>query len=220
MALAPPPGQDDRLDPRGPVVHPVGTAAVLLEVGDHVEALGLARWVRESGLPCTEVVPAARSVLVDGLAGGPGDHDRLTAVLEGWRPERALAPAGELVEVPVHYDGPDLRSVAELWGVGEEEVVRRHTGLDLVSAFCGFAPGFSYLAGLPPRWSVPRLADPRPRVPAGAVAVADRWCGIYPSDSPGGWRLLGRTDARVWDLDRGDRPSLLPPGTRVRFVVA
>ena len=118
----------------------------------------------------------------------------------------------------MRYDGPDLEAVARHWGVPVEEVVRRHTGLELVSAFVGFAPGFSYLSGLPPAWAVPRLDSPRPRVPAGAVAVADAWCAVYPGESPGGWLLLGRTDVAVWDLGRSGGPSLLPPGTRVRFV--
>jgi KipI family sensor histidine kinase inhibitor len=84
-------------------------------------------------------------------------------------------------------------------------------------SFCGFAPGFAYCAGLPDRLAVPRLGTPRTRVPAGSVAVAGTWTGVYPTVSPGGWRLLGTTDAELWQVDR-DPPALLPPGTRVRFV--
>ncbi len=117
------------------------------------------------------------------------------------------------------YDGPDLEDVAGLWGVEPAEVVARHTRLELVSVFCGFAPGFAYLSGLPREWAVPRLDSPRSRVPVGSVALADTWCGVYPTASPGGWRLLGRTDATLWDVHR-DPPALLAPGTRVRFVEA
>src|SRR3712207_1571675 len=92
-----------------------------------------------------------------------------------------------------------------------------HAGLLFVVAFCGFSPGFAYCRGLPERLAVPRLAEPRPRVPAGSVAVADVYTGVYPSASPGGWRLLGRTDRTLWD-PAARQPALLAPGTRVRFV--
>ncbi|MFI2706903.1 allophanate hydrolase subunit 1, partial [Nocardioides sp. CER28] len=103
--------------------------------------------------------------------------------------------------------------------VPAEEVVDRHTSLTFTSAFCGFAPGFAYLTGLPEEWWLPRLDDPRPRVPAGAVAIAGEWCGVYPTASPGGWLLLGRTDATLWD-PTAEEPALLAPGTQVRFVPA
>jgi KipI family sensor histidine kinase inhibitor len=123
------------------------------------------------------------------------------------------------VEVPTTYDGPDLEEVARVWGMSTAEVVATHTGLEHEVAFCGFSPGFAYCAGLPEHLAVPRRHDPRPRVPAGSVAVADRWTGVYPTASPGGWQLLGRTDLVLWDADR-EPPATLAPGTRVRFVVA
>jgi KipI family sensor histidine kinase inhibitor len=193
-------------------LRPVGRSAVLAEVADAVEALALATWARTEGIAAVEVVPAARSVLFDGVA----DPVALTARLGGWTPSGA-APAGERVEVPVVYDGADLRFVAEAWGTDVDGVVARHSGTEYVAAFCGFAPGFAYLAGLPAELAVPRLDSPRPRVPAGSVGLADSWCGVYPSASPGGWRLLGRTEARLWDQSR-DQPALLAPGTRVVFV--
>ena len=98
-------------------------------------------------------------------------------------------------------------------------MVARHGGIEFVSAFCGFAPGFAYLAGLPEEYAVPRLDSPRSRVPVGSVGLAGSWCGVYPSESPGGWRLLGHTDLTLWDPDRSE-PALLAPGTRVRFVPA
>jgi len=98
-------------------------------------------------------------------------------------------------------------------------VVTTHTGTELVVAFCGFAPGFPYCTGLPERLAVPRLDSPRTRVPAGAVGLAGPFTGIYPTASPGGWRLIGHTDLVLWDTDR-DPPATLVPGTRVRFVAA
>lgn len=183
-----------------------GPDAVLVEVDDAAAAGSLASWARDR-VPAREVVPAARTVLFDGLS-GPLD-------LTGWEP--SSVPSGEVVEVPVTYDGPDLADVADRWGLSVDDAIAAHSGCDFTVAFCGFAPGFAYLTGLPRDLEVPRLATPRTRVPAGSVAVAGEYTGVYPTDSPGGWRLLGRTDAVLWDVDR-DPPALLPPGTRVRFV--
>ena len=119
--------------------------------------------------------------------------------------------------MPVRYDGPDLADVAELTGLDEAEVVARHTAGSYRSGFCGFAPGFAYLTGLDESLHVPRRDDPRTKVPAGSVGLADEFTAIYPRDSPGGWQLIGSTDITVWDLDR-DPPALLVPGTPVRFV--
>lgn len=192
----------------------VGPDALLAEVGDAASALALAGWARAHAVPAVEVVPAAETVLFDGVP----DAEGLAALLGSWVPSDE-PPTGRLVEVEVVYDGPDLAFVAEAWGTDEAGVVARHTGVEYVVEFCGFAPGFSYLAGLPDELAVPRLEVPRPRVPAGSVGLAGTWCGLYPTASPGGWRLLGRTAARLWDQDR-DPPALLPPGTRVRFVPA
>ena len=191
-------------------LRPVGTRAVLVEVASPEQAVSLASWARERAL-AVDVVPGARSVLLDGLA----DREGLDGVLARW--SHAAAQPGPEVELPVTYDGPDLESVAEAWGCRVGEVAERHRTTAFVSAFCGFAPGFAYLSGL--EVEVPRLATPRTRVPAGSVAVAGTWCGVYPTDSPGGWRIIGHTDTRLWD-PRRDRPALLSPGTRVRFVDA
>ena len=188
-------------------LRPVGPRAVLAEVGDAATALALATWAR-GRVDAEEIVPAAATVLFDGVSD--------LAALDDWTPATE-PPAGELVEIPVVYDGPDLAFVAERWGTDVDGVVRRHTGVEHVAEFCGFAPGFAYLAGLPHDLAVPRLESPRPSVPAGSVGLAGSWCGVYPASSPGGWRLLGRTDAVLWDPAR-DRPALLAPGTRVRFV--
>jgi allophanate hydrolase subunit 1 len=121
------------------------------------------------------------------------------------------------VTVSVRYDGPDLEEVARLTGLAPAQIVERHTRGSHHVAFCGFAPGFAYIAGLDAGLRVPRRATPRTRVPAGAVAIADGFTGVYPRASPGGWHLIGHTDLVVFDLGR-DPPALLAPGVRVRFV--
>jgi KipI family sensor histidine kinase inhibitor len=146
-----------------------------------------------------EALPAVRSL----LAGVD-----TTAV-----PERGAAGT---VELDVHYDGEDLELVARDAGCDVDEVIARHTGATLTVAFGGFAPGFGYLTGLPADLHVPRRATPRSRVPAGAVGLAGPYAGVYPRASPGGWQLVGRTDAVLFDVDR-DPPALLAPGTSVRF---
>lgn len=191
---------------------PVGPTALLVEVASAADALDLAAYARRVGVGATEVVPGAVTVLFDGVA----DAARLRERLHRWEPG-AAAPGGTLVEVPTTYDGPDLDDVAARWGTDRAGAVERHTSTTFVSAFCGFAPGFAYLAGLPDDLAVPRLDTPRASVPPGSVALAGSWCGVYPTASPGGWRLLGRTEAVLWDQDRSE-PALLAPGTRVRFV--
>jgi KipI family sensor histidine kinase inhibitor len=190
---------------------PVGRDAVLVEVGGPEEALSLATWARDARIAAEEIVPAAGTVLFDGLSGVEGLERRLAS----WTPSAETA-SGPLVELPVVYDGADLEDVAERWGTDADGVVARHTELEFVSAFCGFSPGFAYLAGLPDDLAVSRLDSPRSKVPAGAVGLAGTWCAAYPTASPGGWRLIGRTDASLWDAAR-DQPALLAPGTRVRF---
>jgi KipI family sensor histidine kinase inhibitor len=193
----------------------VGPSALRAEVAGVRRALALAIWARASRVPAAEVVPGARTVLFDGVA----DLSALEDWLSAWVADDVAAEEGPLVEVPVTYDGADLADVAERWGTDSDGVASRLAGTELVSAFCGFAPGFAYLSGLPRELAVPRLGTPRPEVPAGAVAVADTWCGIYPTVSPGGWRLVGRTATTLWDPS-SDTPALLAPGTRVRLVPA
>lgn len=191
-----------------------GRRALLVEVEGTDQALALALWARSARLPVVDIVPAATTVLFDGV----GDLATLQDRLAGWTPS-AEAQRGEEVEVAVTYDGDDLEEVAAAWGTDPDGVVRRHQETVFVSAFCGFAPGFAYLAGLPDELAVRRLDTPRSRVPAGAVALAGTWCGIYPTPSPGGWRVIGRTDAVLWDPSRS-APALLAPGTRISFVSA
>lgn len=122
-----------------------------------------------------------------------------------------------VVDVRVRYDGEDLAAVASIVGVTVHEIVRRHTGQLWTVEFAGFMPGFGYLTGERGGLAVPRRATPRIRIPAGSVALADEFTGVYPQASPGGWQLIGTTDADLWNLDRTP-PALLAPGRRVRFV--
>ncbi|MEV0194257.1 5-oxoprolinase subunit PxpB [Kitasatospora purpeofusca] len=209
-------------DPAGrgpaPVLRPVGERALLVELPDAAEVTALYRWLRERQSagelpPVEEIVPAAHTVLLDGVA----DVRALARLLRTARPDRAATAAGPLIEVPTVYDGADLAEVAARWGVPPEEAVRIHTAPEYVVAFCGFAPGFGYLTGLPARYEVPRRATPRSAVPAGSVALAGPYTGVYPRSSPGGWQLLGRTALPLWDTARTPA-ALLAPGTRVRFT--
>jgi KipI family sensor histidine kinase inhibitor len=196
-------------------IHRYGADALLVEVDDAAAALALYRAARAEGVPARDVVPAARTVLFSGLE----DADLLVAQLAGLASGPAAAVEAPTIDVPTRYDGADLEDVARRWGMTVAETVATHTSLDFVVAFCGFAPGFAYCTGLPAPLAVPRHDDPRPRVPAGSVGLAGEFTGVYPTASPGGWRLLGRTDLVLWDAARDD-PATLVPGTRVRFVEA
>lgn len=197
----------------------VGQHALLVECADleEVSATHTTLRARAAELGATEIVPAARTVLLDGLR----DRDAAEAVLTGLT-TTSVAPSSQrapLVEIPVTYDGPDLDDVARQWGVAADEVARIHRETAFVVAFCGFAPGFAYCTGLPESMVVARRAEPRPQVPAGSVALAGAFTSVYPSSSPGGWQLIGTTKTPVWRPDSDD-PALLVPGTRVRFVDA
>lgn len=194
----------------------VGGDSLLVEVSDTAAAMRVYDEALRREVEAADVVPAARTVLFAGVS----DLTRLEKELAEWEPERAAAPPagqGPVVEVPTVYDGPDLDSVARHWDVTTREVVERHTSQEMLVAFCGFAPGFAYCTGVESTLSVPRLAEPRTRVPAGAVGLADVFTGVYPSASPGGWQLIGRTDLVLWD-ERREQPATLAPGTRARFV--
>ncbi|RAO06429.1 Kinase A inhibitor [Micromonospora saelicesensis] len=263
-------------------IRPVGAHALLLDctaltdtpeaVADIPEAAFVEAWRaelwrrRERGdLIAVEIVPAARTVLLDGLPDPTATAEQLTrwtsavtaaitrpnqtdakahndaqdhahaeaeakahaaadahaqdhnATAEDGAEDRADDAAD--VVVPVTFDGPDLPAVAEHWGVDVPAVRHRLTSTRFRVAFCGFAPGFPYLTGLPAELALPRLATPRPRVPAGSVALAGPYAGIYPGASPGGWLLVGRTDLVLFDV-AADPPARLGPGTTVRMVVA
>jgi KipI family sensor histidine kinase inhibitor len=191
-----------------------GDEAVLLECTDLAEALGLVEGVRQVAPQVREVVPGARTLLLRLDAPLPPEVRRRLLALA---PQPPSADLDRTVTLAVDYDGEDLAEVGALTGLGVDGVVAAHTGQQWTVGFCGFAPGFGYLVGEHERLWVPRRPTPRTRVPAGAVGLAGPWSGVYPRSGPGGWQLLGRTDAVLWDLDT-DPPALLRPGTRVRFV--
>ncbi len=194
---------------------PCGAEAVLAELATSRDVLALTEALRRHPAPGTvDVVPAARTVLVTVVPGTPLEAVRAHLLALDRAPH--AVPAGPETAVDVVYDGADLAAVADLTGLGVEGVVSAHTGTPWTVAFCGFAPGFAYLTGGDPRLAVPRLAQPRTRVPAGAVALAGEYSAIYPSASPGGWQLLGHTALTVWDATRNP-PALLRAGMRVRF---
>jgi KipI family sensor histidine kinase inhibitor len=196
-------------------VLPCGDRALLVEVAGLAEVAAVRAALERAPLTGQqELVPAARTVLVR-LDRAPTDAD--AALLRGLRPEPAPdAGAGDLVEVPVVFDGPDLDEVGRRTGRSVPALVEELTAAELEVAFGGFAPGFAYLSGLPAELHVPRRATPRTRVPAGSVGLAGPFAGIYPRASPGGWQLVGRTDAVLFDVDR-EPPAMLRPGLRVRL---
>jgi KipI family sensor histidine kinase inhibitor len=204
-----------------------GDAALLLEIGEAATdrqddgngAAAIAAAIRAAELPgVIDVVPGAVTVLVTFKPGSwsdPALTDRLAELAAG-ATAPAASSAGEPVVIDTVYDGPDVAAVAAHTGLSEAEVIARHQAAEYRVGWLGFAPGFGYLTGLDPALAVPRLDSPRMSVPAGSVAIADRLAAVYPAASPGGWRLLGRTGAVMWDPGR-DPPALLVPGQRVRF---
>ena len=166
-----------------------------------------------------DLVPAARTLL---LRVDPAEGDLAPSSARSARPGHARAPAPTPAtwRCRSRYDGEDLDEVGELTGLGARGVVEAHTGQEWTVAFCGFAPGFGYSVGEDDRLHVPRRDTPRTKVPAGSVALAGEYTGVYPRESPGGWQLIGRTDAPVWDLVASPGRPCSRPGVRVRFVEA
>ncbi|WP_344616747.1 allophanate hydrolase subunit 1 [Dactylosporangium salmoneum] len=195
-------------------LRPVGADALLLEVDTPLDWFAALDAEREAGrLSVVDIVPGARTVLLDGVP----DPAALAARLRDWEIDSAPVPQEPPIVVDVHFDGVDLPFVAAHTGLTPDAVVDVLTGTDLTVAFCGFAPGFAYLSGLP--WNVPRLQTPRTRVPAGSVALAAEFTGVYPTPSPGGWRIVGHSSAELFSVDR-EPPALLGPGRTVRFRAA
>lgn len=170
-----------------------------------------------------EVTPGFTTLLLEFEAGMRPDPQLLSVLFDGVVRAAPPAPPPERVlELPVVYDGPDLPRVAEVSGLGVDEVIALHAGAEYRVHLLGFAPGFSYLGGLDRRLFTPRLDTPRPRVPAGSVAIGGEHTGIYPVATAGGWNLIGRTDVPLLDAARAAMGSPeafgLRPGDGVRFV--
>ena len=196
-------------------IRPMGDRALLLAAK---HPAGVAATVTDLNFPgVIEAVPAAETVLVS--FDSTCDRTRLQRAISEFDDIAAASKTNAHIVIPVTYDGVDLRDVAELNNLTIAEVIQIHSSATYTVAFCGFAPGFAYLQGLDDRLVTPRLSTPRPRVPAGAVAIADKWSAVYPRESPGGWRLLGHTTTQLFDLN-AERPALLAPGDTVGFTVA
>lgn len=201
-----------------PLIQNYGDRALLIDCGSTAEAVSLAAAMRRASLAgVLDIVPGARTVLI--TVSEPTALSSVRRRLDGFPAPPAAPPpepgAADVV-IDVVYDGPDLAEVAGLLGVQTDDVVAAHTGTPWRVGFGGFAPGFAYLVDGDPRLAVPRRAEPRTRVPAGSVALAGEFSGVYPRESPGGWQLIGRTDAMLWNVDR-EQPALLMPGMWVQF---
>jgi KipI family sensor histidine kinase inhibitor len=208
-------------------IEPLGESAFACQIPAPI-SLDRQRWIWGFDDAVRGAMPAVQTsvgmnnltVLFDALSDPPPVvRDRLEAL---WRGGHAAGEPGEPVEIPVAYggaEGPDLADVAHHCGLTQQEVVRLHAQSTYTVFFVGFLPGFAYLGELDARLATPRLAQPRIRVPAGSVAIGGNQTGIYPSPSPGGWRLIGRTDRVLFDPRRSP-PALLRAGSLVRFVIA
>ncbi len=199
---------------------PYGERALLAEVDSLDQAVSLAAALdqdrpRVPGV--LELVPGARTVLVR-----IDPHVLSLTAAERWISSVAVTPAppqaGDRVTIPVRYGGPDLAETAALLGMTADQLIARHAGSVWRAAFVGFAPGFAYLTSPAFGLEVPRRTTSRPRVAAGSVGLAGEFSGIYPRESPGGWQLIGQSDAVLWDAHRAP-PALLRPGTEVVFEV-
>jgi len=205
-----------------------GASGLLIELPSSAGVAAAYRTLRAAAadgrLPgIVELVPAARTVLVEAAAGARAPVDLVRGLIsedpagqpgEGADPDSGARPTE--VVIPVHYDGADLELVARTAELSVVEVIELHSSAEYTVAFCGFSPGFGYLIGLPEPLRQARLADSRPSVPAGSVGLGGEFTGVYPRSSPGGWRLLGHTDEVMFD-PAANPPAKLAPGDRVRF---
>jgi KipI family sensor histidine kinase inhibitor len=196
---------------------PVRDDALLIELDDLDSALALFDALSNDPIPGVgELIPGARTILVSYRPSAVTPQRIARSALARDLSNRVTGESA-LIDIPVRYNGEDLAEVASLLGVSTEAVVAMHTGGEYSVGFTGFAPGFAYLSGGHPDLDVPRRQTPRTRIPAGSVALAGTFSGVYPRESPGGWQLIGTTEVPMWDLDR-ERPAMLLPGDRVRFV--
>ena len=194
-----------------------GDSALLAEFDSLDDVLAHFRALdRERPHGVVDLVPAARTLLV---CFDPSETG--LQVVHKWVTTTAPVSGDDIdveeVTLEVRYDGTDLEEVGELTGLGADGVIAAHTGSLWTVAFGGFAPGFAYLTGGDSRLHVPRRSSPRTSVPSGAVGLAGEFSGVYPRKSPGGWQLIGTSDAPLWQPDRAPA-ALLRPGCAVRFV--
>lgn len=210
-----------------PAVHPYGEAALTVQFGEGIseelyERVRALAASLEADPPAgvAELIPAYNSLLVvyDPRAAGFEDLAREVRLRAAGSAAAAPAPS-RIIRIPVCYEGayaPDLEDVARHAGLSPDEVVAVHSSASYLVYMLGFTPGFPYLGGMDERIAAPRRASPRTRIPAGSVGIADRQTGIYPQESPGGWNIIGRTPAILFDPARTP-PTLLSAGLRLRF---
>lgn len=197
---------------------PVNLDVLLVELKDLDETLALFdALMAEPIAGVEEIIPAARTLMIQ-YRPSAIERQALVDRIAGQDLSQRREGEHRRVEIPVHYNGEDLDEVATLLNISRAEVIQRHTAHDYSVAFCGFAPGFAYLTG-GAGFQVPRRQTPRTRIPAGAVALAGDFSGVYPKASPGGWQIIGVTPLQMWDLNRPE-PALLRPGYKVRFTDA
>jgi len=204
-------------------VRPFGDRAFLVELEQRIDpsiidtARAIADAWEQRGLG--EAIPAFASVVVafDPARTSRQDADAAASALAAAPPAADASRAGRLIEIPTWYDGPDLAETAERSGLSPQELIALHSGREYRAFFLGFMPGLAYCGMLDPRIDAPRLPSPRPRVPAGSVGIATGQTLVYPVDSPGGWRLIGRTEIAVFD-PTCEPAALIRAGDRLRFV--
>lgn len=211
-----------------PRVLPLGDSAITIELGKERspellrEVHAAAAQIRSQRLQNVgDVVPAYLAVTVFYDALKVSYSEIAAQILEALDASRKTAISLETRHhvIRVDYSGVDLESVAATTGLSVDEVVQRHSARTYTVDLLGFVPGWAYMSELDPSLQIPRREQPRPRVPAGSVAIAATQTGIYPLDTPGGWHILGHTTARMFDATR-DPPSLLRAGDTVRFEPA
>jgi KipI family sensor histidine kinase inhibitor len=196
------------------VIRRCGERGLLIEAPDNSSVHAMAERSLSVWPELEEIVPGHETLLLVWPSRAPDSGEVEIALADLQRMD--LEPTESEIVIPTVYDGPDLESLAGETGLSVEAIVSLHATTVFTAAFTGFAPGFAYLVGLPDSLRVARLDEPRPRVPAGSVALAGEYSAVYPTASPGGWRLIGRAKSVMFDPDR-ERPALIEPGAKVRF---
>lgn len=211
---------------------PYGRNAILIDFAEKPDDTALAKRLRiietltaKAPSQVVEFVPGFVNVLVEFTLAGTDTVEELAQRTIALLADHARdkVPLGPVKQIAVDYDGPDLPRVAEHNKISVEKVIKYHSETLYKVQLLGFSPGFPYLGELNPRLHTPRLPSPRPRVPAGSVAIGGQHTGVYTVESPGGWNIIGRTQLKIFDpggltAETEERAFFLKPGDRVKFV--